>query len=372
MIIVDERGFIAPNLEQKGFQVFDFYDTHQVLDVTTFCKLPLQRRAEVLLVDTETLLQKPDLQENFKAVVNTFLGVIFFHQQSNQKAQAWVEDQAAFLTKIIGEYALPMPQLQWTMLSNQMQFLWSILQEQKDLQKKLSVFSQELDQLMQTAEAEVARAKLMHETLIPKRTDEIRGVEFLSKYAAGDGGGGEFYDLIQTPQTVYQVLVSSQSYLVSSALLGLLNQHKQKDFNPTAFLKDCQAEISTINSSKKKKSEVDVMVVELDLSHLILTVQGSGKIEFYSMGHGLIDLSSSYQLSRGEKIIVFSPGFLFNWKEVHPKQDVQDYLKDKKLSLKDLLPELFFKLKLEQESAFLKKDATVVMMEVKRHGMHQV
>lgn len=371
MIIVDERSFIEKQLSEKGFEVFDFYENHSVMNVANFCKLPLQKRADILLVDTQTLLSHPELQENFKAIINTFLGVIFFHEHSNQKAQSWVEDQAAFITKIVGEYALPMPQLEWTMLSNQLQFFWSILQEQKELQKKLSVFSQELDLIMQNAEAEMARAKVLHQTLIPKRHEEIKGVEFSSKYATGDGGGGEFYDLLQTPNKVFHILVSSQSYLISSALLGILNQHKQKDFHPGNFLKDARQEIDVISSTKKKKPEADVMVLELDLSQLILTLHGSGKVELNSLSKGLVNLSTPYQLSRGEKLVVLSAGFQHNWQEVS-KISIAQFLKEHQMPMGELMNELFFQLKLDQASEFLKKDATVVMMEVKRHGMHQV
>ena len=108
MIIVDERNFICPELDNKGFSVFDFFEARDVMDLPKFCALPLKKRADILLVDTETLLQHPEKQESFRAIINTFLGVIFFHDQKNQKAQEWVEREAAFLTKIVGEYALPM------------------------------------------------------------------------------------------------------------------------------------------------------------------------------------------------------------------------------------------------------------------------
>ena len=39
----------------------------------------------------------------------------------------------------------------------------------------------------------------------------------------------------------------------------------------------------------------------------------------------------------------------------------------------ELMTELFFEIRPDiKESQFLKKDATIVMMEVNRHGMHQV
>lgn len=371
MIIVDERHFIQKEMEDKGFNIFDFYQDHKVMSVNEFCQLPLVRRADVLIVDTDTLLRHPEKQEAFRSIINTFLGVVFFHEHSNQKAQPFVELEAAFLTKIVGEYSLPMPQIQWTMLSNQLQFFWTLLEEQKNLQKHMIAFSRELDQVLRSAEVEMARAKKIHEVLIPRRHDEIKGVFFSNKYAAGDGGGGEFYDLLQSGGKVFQIFVSSQSYLISSSLLGLLNKHKQTEFEPYEFIKDAEAEIAVINGAKKKKSEAEVMILELDLSKLLLKAYGESKAEFYSQKKGPVQLRPTYQLEKGENLVVFSPGFLFNWKETQ-KGDIGTYLKNASLKPQEFLNELFFQLKMDQESRFLKRDATVAMMEVKRHGMHQV
>lgn len=383
MVLLDERKFLGKQLEEQGFNIFDFYEGHQTYSLANLCDLPLNRRADVLLVDTQTVLDHPELQEKFKVVLNTFLGVIFFHEQQNVKAQTWVQDQAAFLTKIIGEYSVPMPQLEWTMLSNQLQFLWNILEDQKKLQQHIVKFSQELDQALQGAENEMLKAKKIHEVLIPKRSDEIKGVSFLNKYAAGEGGGGEFYDLHHAGNKVYQILISSQSYLISSALIGVMNLHKQKDFNPESFLQDARAEIQTINGAKKKKSEVDLVVIELDTSHLTLKLYGWGRAEFYSQLKGKIDLglsasqepitSAPYQLAKGEKMIVFSPGFIFNWREGRIKQELYSFLKNHhQLTQTDLMMEVFLQLSLVKDTDFLSKDATVVMMEVNRHGIHQI
>ena len=330
MVLLDERKFLGKQLEDQGFGIFDFYEGHQTYTLESLCELPLNRRADVLLVDTQTVLNNPDLQEKFKVVLNTFLGVIFFHEQQNLKAQGWVQDQAGFLTKIIGEYSLPMPQLEWTMLSNQLQFLWNILEEQKNLQKHIVKFSQELDQALLGAESEMLKAKKIHEVLIPKRSEEIKGVSFLNKYASGDGGGGEFYDLHHTGNKVYQILLSSQSYLISSSLIGVFNLHKQKDFQPEAFLLDARTEIQTINSAKKKKSEAEVIVIEMDTSQLTLKVHGWGKAEIYSQLHGKLDLGLSasqdttvslpYQLAKAEKMIVFSPGLYLIGEKVELKK----------------------------------------------------
>jgi hypothetical protein len=383
IIILDERDFISKEFQNHGFGVFDFMENHKVSSMKDFCHLPLSRRAQFLLVDTETVLNYPHLWESFKSTLNTFLGAIFLHEQSNKKAHFWVEEQGMMLTKIVGEYSLPMGQLQWTMMANQLNFLWTVLEEQKSLQRHMYKLSVELDQVLQTAEAEMLRAKKVHELLIPKRNEEIKGISFLNKYAAGEGGGGEFYDLHHAGNKIYQVMISSQSYLISSALIGLLSQHKEKNFNHQEFLKEALQEIQTINSSKKKKSEVDLLVLEIDTSHLGMKIYGWGKAELYSQVNGKLawpslqkDEGSSpfeYQLQKGEKIIVLSSGFIFNWKESDIKTDIGSFLKDHQhMDQANLVMELLFQLKNVKETKFLTKDATVVMMEVNRHGIHQI
>lgn len=375
MIILDERNFLTKELESKGFEVFDFYENHKVMDLKSFNSLELKRRGEFLLVDTQTLLNHPELQESFKSVMNTFLGAVFFHEHSNEKAQKWVQNEGAFLTKIIGEYSLPMAQLNWTILSNQLQFFWNLIEDQRKLQKHMAQFSVELDQVLQNAEVEMTKAKKIHEALVPRRNDEIKGVLFTNKYAAGDGGGGEFYDLIQTPSKVFQILVSSQSYLISSAILGILGQHREKEFQAESFLKDALAEIETINGAKKKKSTVDLTILELDLNTLNLKVHSESKAELYSQVNGKLNLkkSESYQLAKGEKVIVFSSGFLFNWSEGHSEKDLFNFLKThNKSTTHELMSEFFIQLKENHKETFLQKDATVVMMEVNRHGIHKV
>jgi hypothetical protein len=379
MILLDERKFINLELEAQGFGIFDFYDGHQIFDMKTICNQPLSKKADVLLVDTQTVLNHPELQEQLKIIFNTFLGVIFFHEEKNNKAQSWVEEQAGFLPKIIGEYSLPMPQLQWTLLTNQLQFLWSLLEEQKKLQNHIVKFSQDLDMTLQSAENEMLKAKKLHNLLIPKRADEIKGVSFMNKYAVGDGGGGEFYDLLQFGQKVYQVFISSQSYLISSSLVGILNQHKQNDFSPSAFIQDAQNEIQTINSSKKKKSNVEVVVLEMDTSLLSLKAHGWGSLEGYSLNKGKIELglgsstATNYQLEKGERVILLSSGFIFNWYEGKINKDIYTFLNNhQQLTQNDLMNEIFLQLSLVKDAEFLTKDASVVMMEVNRHAIHKI
>jgi hypothetical protein len=375
MIILDEREFLEKELNQRGFEIFDFFQDRRVLSMESFVALDLKRRNEIVLVDTETILSHPQLQEQFKTLLNTFIGVIFFHEHKNSPGQNWVKNESSYLKKIIGEYCLPMPELSWNILSNQMQFFWTLIEDQKNLQKHLAQFSYELENVLQNAEEEMQKAKKIHDTLIPKRNEEIKGIAFSYKYLAGDGGGGEFYDLIQSNSKIFHIIFSGQSYLLSSAVMALLSTQKEKKFRPETFIKDVSQEAETINNSKKKKSEFDLLVTEIDPVTLTLKVHTQSNADLYSYSHGRLKLQKgdSYQLIKGEKLIVFSSGFIFNWGEGHPKDDLYDLLKkEEHLSSGELMSELFFQLKEGKEGQFLKKDATMLLMEVNRHGIHKV
>jgi hypothetical protein len=375
MVIVDDRNFISKALEEEGLNLFDYHEGHQVLGLKAFCEIDLKKHNDIVLMDLKTLLAVPGKIEVAKALLNTYQGVIFFTESSAEKELAWVKEQATFFNRILGVYELPMSELNWLILSNQLQFFWRLSQDQKALQKHMAAFSVELDQVLQNADWEMMKAKRIHESLVPKRQEEIKGVVFHNRYNAGDGGGGEFYDLHKTPYKVFQILVASESYLISSSLLGLLNNHKSHSFEPAQFIREAESDIETINSSKKKKAHVDLLVLELDLSNLSLKAYGNHKAEFYTQTKGSVHLhpESSFQLAKGEKFIVFSPGFIFNWKISSPHKDYTTFIKEhQSLNLPELMTELFIQLKQEQGEKFLKKDATVVMMEVNRHGMHQV
>lgn len=373
MFLLDEREFIENQLESQGIGIYDFYDHRQVFDMATFCDLALTRRSEILLIDTQTVLNQSALIEKCKAVMNTFLGVIFFHTAEDERSKKWVDDHAGHMNKIIGSISFPVSPMDWTILTNQLQFCAQLIEDQKALQRHLVKFSQELDNALETAEIEMFKAKKIHEMLVPKRVEEIKGLQFMNKYAAGDGGSTEFYDLIQSGPKIYQVLISCQSYLISSALIGLLNIHKQKDFSPSSFLIEANKEIETINSSKKKKSHVDVTLIEIDSTQLSLKFHNPGQMEMWSRQNGKIDLTKDYQMKKDEQFFLLSSGFISNWNEHKAPSDINLFIKNHhQSSQREFLLELFLQMSQKKNSDFLSKDATVVMMEVNRHVIQKV
>src|SRR5690606_23949534 len=233
----------------------------------------------------------------------------------------------------------------------------------------LAQFSVELDGVLKNAEVEMVKAKKIHDTLIPRRKEEIKGISFSNKYAAGEGGG-EFFDLFQSEGKIFGVIVTSQSYLISSTILGLLSKNK-KDFSPAHFLQEAKNEIELINGAKKKKATSELVLFEIDSNSLELKFHGDKKAEFYSQKKNTFTLINerSHQLEKDEKVIVFSSGFLFNWSEKYPNQSIDAFLQDHRtLAPSELMSECFFQIKDGNDAQFLSRDATVVMMEVNRHG----
>jgi hypothetical protein len=375
MVIVDNRNFIKPALEANHVSLLDCFNNLQVLSLESLAKLPLNRRMDILLIDAQSVLDNPKAFEDCRPVINTFQAIYFFYEAASEKARQWILEQASFLPKILGECPLPMAEINWTLFSNQLQFFWSLMEEHQLLQKHMREFSLELDHVLQIAQDEMLHAKKLHKALMPNRKEEIKGINFLQKYASGDGGAGEFSDLFQQGSKVYQVLVSSESYLISSSLLGILNDHKSKEFNIEHFLSDVKNDIAVINDSKKKKSHVDLLILEIDLNQLTLQVHGKSNAELYSRMNGEISSKSgqTYKLSKSETVVILSPGFISNWKENKDLGQIENFFKNNSsLSQNDLMAELFFQIRRESMGQFLNRDATVLMMEVNRHGIHQV
>jgi hypothetical protein len=375
MIIVDERNHLKNQFVSQEFDNFDFFQNVKVMNLKSFISLDLINRSEIALIDVEALLKHPDLNEGFNVVINIFFGIILFYDEKNPNEINWIKKVVGTSSKILGVFSNNLDKLSSSILVNQLQFVWKLMEDQKTLQKQLARFSIELEQVLQTAQDEMMKTKKIYETLIPRRSQEIKGIAFSNKYLAGDGGGAEFFDLVQGTTKIYQVLVTSQSYLITSSVMGILSRLKEEGFRPEVFMNEVSEDIRTINKSKNKNSEYDLFILEIDPITLKMVLHTDSKVECYSQNKGRIHLHQDrpYQMEKGEKIIVFSSGFIFNWMSKSVKEDLEDLLRAEKFnSLNDLMSELFFQLKESLNADFATKDSTVLMMEVKRHGIHKI
>jgi hypothetical protein len=375
MIILDERNYLKDQLNSEGLEFYDFFQNSTVMNLKSFISLAPTKRSDIAFIDLETLLKHKDLIEEFKIVSNTFLGLFFFFNSKNQIEIDWLKNETYTSSKVLGVYSVPLDQFHSILLFNQLQFIGRLLDEQNMLQKQLTQFSQELDEVLRTAQEEMIKAKKIHENFIPKRHEDIKGIVFSNKYLVGEGAGAEFADLVQSQNKIYQILITSQSYLVTSCVMGILSQYKEGNFNPENFINDTLSEISYINKSKNRIVDFDLCVLEIDPASLQLTFLTDSKAECYSQMSGKIPLvkNNQYQLKKTEKVIVFSSGFIFNWSNKLQKNDLVNFLKtEKTTSLNELMSEIFFHLKEGMSEIFVRKDSTVIIMEANRHGIHKI
>jgi len=374
MIIIDNSNQLKKSLEAYGLDLHEPFQNAQIYTIEDFTKLEIKKRNDFILVDTVSVMSHRD-QDEFFIKLNTFHGAFFFHEHKNQNAQTWLESQSGFLKKILGEWCLPMTNHQAQILSNQLQFFWQLIDEQKNLQLKLFDFSKEIEKIFESAETEIERAKKLHETLVPKREQEIKGIHFSHKSSSGQGLSAEFYDLIQQNQKAFHVLLSTSSYLVSSTVIGLLSQYREKHFTPEQFLIEANQDIKKIAESKKKPIEVELVIIEVDFSAMTMSTHGTDKVEIFSSVNKRVVLNTEkkYELTKGDKIIILSPGFSYNWRSHLPHIGIYDFLKNIwQKSSDEIMNDLYMELKGQEISYSQEKDSSIIMMEVNRHGIYKV
>ncbi len=376
MVIVDEKGHILKQLEELDLLDTDGFEDVKVLSVTDFLNLPLQMQQDLVVVDIPSVLQYPESVESFRGHANTFSGVVFTHPEKEGQMRDWVQTEASIFPHILQVFSWPMKELEMELFKNLAKTFTRIRIEQQQHQKQITQFSQDLDQLLRLAQHEISRAKNVHNRLVPKRIDEYKGVSIVHRYAAGSGIGTEFSDVIQSGQYLYQIMFATSSFLLSSTAVSLIQEMKQQKFDPINFYQTLKDELITLNQTKKKKIESHLMIMSFDLTQLKASFTGWGEFEYYSKvkGKGKVDfVGESLSFQKDERIIFFSPGFISNWNEYKSLPNRQEIVENHSNGpIYDLLTELIFQLKKVSAEDFLNRDATIVALEVNRHGIQQV
>lgn len=389
MRIIDTQNRIIPAMQEHHLDVEDFFPHMKVSSPQEFLKSPLEGRSEVLLIDVPSMVGH-QVNDQLLAMINTHpAAVLFVPSPAKKEWEDWLTQLLALTDKVVSVHRLPMGATEWSLLRNQLLYFWRQGLDRQRFREQMVRFSQEMDELVRGAQLEMLKAKKIHEGVVPRRTEDLKAVQLTSKYAVGEGAGSEYFDVIRGQNFVHLVFLHTTSYLASSCLMGLLNKYKggPMGLDPQLFLQEAAFEIRGINANKKKPVDVQLMLLRLDQVSLKCEGHAFGAFELFSQEHGfraLPQLSGfdsqkmdearfSFSLRRGEKVVVFSPGFIFNWNETRPAAERGPFIQaNQNLSGSELLMELFFQLKKQSSGDFLAKDATAVMMEVNRHGIQQV
>ncbi|MCO4753654.1 MAG: hypothetical protein KC478_04195, partial [Bacteriovoracaceae bacterium] len=271
-----------------------------------------------------------------------------------------------------------------------LEHLEAVLKESMVLKSQLLTMNRELSEVLGSVETELLRVKRSYEVNAPKRFQNLKGVKLLSKYAAGESVGGEFFDIFKTDNKVFFLMSETSSYLASSSILQIFSDYKEKgevsSESEIRLLEEIKAEAQQINSNKKKALKISVFTGILDLSTHKFEGHMFGKFQILSSnqkknfsGNHLDLLKEDFNegkfervLDRGERVLFLSPGFLKSWEDVAPEFIIETLMNNSKIKILDILDEIFFQLKKDAQTGFLPHDASAIMLEVQKNVMLKV
>jgi hypothetical protein len=257
--------------------------------------------------------------------------------------------------------------------------------------KDLEDVGENLNDMIQFSLEELQRVKRLHEKVVPMKNDNFKGVQILSKFAAGEGAGGEFFDIVKGDQEVLLLLTNTSSYVASSIILShferLRAYHTFGKDRIEHFIGELSSELKELELLDTRNSDsLQILIAKIDLSKMKIEGFQYGKTEMVSSkGHYLssnkIPLSKEFlekakfgfDLERGERIVISSPGVRQNCGGFMDSKKYEDFIKERlPLGPRELLNEVYFQLKKSRESDFLQFDASVIYLEVDKNVIIEV
>ena len=189
--------------------------------------------------------------------------------------------------------------------------------------------SQQMNRIVGRSLAELQRLKRLHERIVPMRKENYKGLNIVSKFGAGESSGGEFFDIVKGDKEFLVLVTSSSSYVVSSMVLthfeyfreiktSFSNQEMEK------FLTNLSIEIRERGFDEYDERVVEIFLMRIDLNSFQIEGHQFGEFELKSIKETVVipnelPLDDMFfekshftsRLDRGEKLLILSPGGLF-------------------------------------------------------------
>ncbi|MBL6990756.1 MAG: hypothetical protein ISR65_13305 [Bacteriovoracaceae bacterium] len=260
---------------------------------------------------------------------------------------------------------------------------------------KLQVMEKNLRQIVSDTLVELQRVKTLHAKLVPMKKTKLKGLNLYSKYLAGESSGGEFFDIVQKDREFLLVLSSTSSYLLSAMVLSHFEALKEKKGfsidEMEAFLSDLCHDADNLlvpeTAKRSNKRLLNVFIARIDLNTMTMAGFNFGQSELISNSsdHYLADnnmnicssqFNSAYfemKMKRAEELILLSPGIRLNSSGIMGNIDLVQFIRNNfNKGPENLINEIFYKLKSNCESSFLKHDSSLIYIEVDKNVIMQV
>lgn len=229
---------------------------------------------------------------------------------------------------------------------------------------------------------ELKRVKSLHEKLVNFRSEDFKGVKVTSKFASGEKPGGEFFDVVSSPQGPIFILSSTSSYVASSILMSQLEAlYQQAEFDDAILARvmaNIEKEFSALGLDL---TGCAMMIMRLELASMKISTFSFGGVSFLLSGEEaykskqialpVTDLKPymwQAKMERGGNLVILSPGFNRNC-DLSKKNRITSLIGE---GARDFLTKAFFELKKDRDSSFLEYDASAIYFEVNPNAILQV
>lgn len=237
----------------------------------------------------------------------------------------------------------------------------------------LDKLASDIDKIYEFTRNELLKIKDLHDRLVKVREDKMKGVTLTSKFMAGEKSGGEFFEILQSEQEVVFIQAGSDSYILSSLLLGEIEKLKEKAI-AGSFQNLTEQFIELLNHhSIENKSELTYCVMNINLKNLNASfkTKGQGHL-FYDNEWISFDGPIKLKLKPKHRLLIISDGAFKNW-TLLSKKPVENFFKTNSvMPTKDLIKEFFFEVSKNKKGHFLDCDALMTAVEIEESRIYQV
>jgi hypothetical protein len=268
------------------------------------------------------------------------------------------------------------------------QYLQGVLQSDDHY---LKTVAQNLGEFVEMGKLELQKIKSLHEKIVPLRSENVKGIKILSKYAAGQSSGGDFFDIIKSDKSIVFLLFSSSSYISSTVVLSEFEKIS-KGMQITVdglekFVYQCHQSIKELGAEEVQgRHLLDIFIGMINLNNYKFEGYNFGSIRLLSpkncVSSNDFPLDKAFRdkaffsinLTAEHKYFILSPGVGANSDGIIGHKSVEKFcLEDGMVTRsEDFINETFFQLKKKLNGGFLKYDCSSIVIEVPKNIIKSV
>lgn len=248
----------------------------------------------------------------------------------------------------------------------------AIVDSQKNILKKLNG-------TIQSILGQLQRVKGFHEKVVPVRSESFRGFNINSRFCAGTASGGEFFDFFKSGQSLWLFSINASSYITIGTFLTLVEGWKAVQGSLT--LNQVRQNLNSSKVEFEGLGDVSLLVLKIDLISMKMETLNIGGHEIIAKEKVVVarneksfpysdveEGESHYQLTRGEQVVILSPGYFKNTGDQIEQSSTFSFLKKNWAQGSSLIQELTFQSKRKYNDLdFLPYDQTIFTIGVDKN-----